>query len=429
MTTKNVDKIRAFYEQNISTRLKYDSHPLKNEEDEYKKQLYCTMLAVIVQYGNDPKQEQVVLLERIGKGSGLEVGAQELLQKALLTDEKFAQEFYEEFAKNVLAQNFAVDALLLVYANERLEEKQLLFVTEILSVLEISEEVFTLLVKFTKAILTNSSNSLYELFCKNPQLTLLNQFEYYYAPILDMSVDQINKLVESKEDVLIFVNMHFTPRINFDAIENRQLILFKNCTFSEFEQSIGLLNVNSVIFDHCEIKNCKTNLFECHYTENLYLYKCSVTNVEKFKRTTGYSTSYAYGGILIAASKANIYVFNSIFKCVQLSATSSDSDSSTYSSGLICAGEIGNYDIQNNLFDSCKFTNKKGGRSYLKKENSLYVLDLRFENVENLYCSFINEETFSQYISKNYSIGLDMHKIENNEDIDCTPEEIWGLES
>ena len=67
----NVEKIRTFYKEELPTRIPFDTHPLK-DASEYAKELYCTMLAVILQYENEPMREQLIFLERISQGIGLE---------------------------------------------------------------------------------------------------------------------------------------------------------------------------------------------------------------------------------------------------------------------------------------------------------------------------------------------------------------------
>ena len=90
------------------------------------------------------------------------------MQKAKTVDVDFAKEFYEEFVDQSLAKNFIVDALVMTNCREKIAEKQLSFLVEVVDVLGVGKEEFEVLVQGVKQILsTPPENARISSKCRN----------------------------------------------------------------------------------------------------------------------------------------------------------------------------------------------------------------------------------------------------------------------
>lgn len=407
---KNVETIRAFYEKELPTRIPFDTHPLK-EADDYAKELYSTMLAVILQYENEPMREQTIFLERIITGIGLEASVQTVMQKAQMFDEKFAKDFYEEFVGNKLAQNFVVDGLVMTNCCQKPNQKQLGFLSEVVDVLGIEEELFKELVMLSQAVLCMSSEKYMQIIRSNASVRFLDTFNYYFSTFIKtykLTNQVFDQMIENDEIVFIF-RMKFTSQNMKKVIEKKKLIIFKECEFANITMPMELANIQGVIVDNCLFKDSSSNIFNLAYVENICIRNSTVKNIEVR------GSDYIYGGVIRSIGNTNLFIYESKFEGISLYA----SHSNPYSSAPLFIGEVKTFDIRNNKFFECNAngTYQGNGGGQIVNDANNHIERYEYYYIEQ---NFTDDRTFLEYLETEYGIKPEQGEY-GNEIENCNP--------
>lgn len=418
--TNAVEKVRAFYEKDIATRIPFATHPLKIANG-YAKELYVTMLAAILQYEHEPMREQTIFLERILVGVGIESSVQEIMKRAQMMDEKFAKDFYDEFVEQPLAENFIVDALVMTNCVVKVNEKQLIFLSEVVDVLGTSKELFKENVNVSKAVLGLQSEKILDLVNVKGSIRILNRFKYYldtFRDIVKPTKQMLDSMVENKE-IVVFYKMKFTENALDFNVMKKKFLVFKECEFSNITSPLKFSNIQGVVFDQCVIKDSSNYIFEMVHVENICILNCTFKNVEVRR-----GENFIYGGLIKANEETNLYMYSSLFENISVFA-SYESYSAPYSSAPIYLGKIKSLDIQNNKFISC---NANG--SYEGNKGALIIDDFPRElnyDCDHIESQFLDDRTFLEYIQLEYNIKPELG-CKNNEIKNCTPSNLMMKE-
>lgn len=410
--TNAVEKVRAFYEKDLATRIPFDTHPLK-EANDYAKELYVTMLAAILQYEHEPLREQIIFLERISVGVGIEMPVQEIMKRAQMMDEKFAKDFYEEFVEQSLTENFVVDALVMTHCVDKVNEKQLVFLSEIVDVLGISKELFKENVNFSKAILGLQNDNILDIVSLNGSMKVFSEFKYYLSTFMKSTKptkQMLDSMIEKKE-IVVFYKMKFTGLVLNSILMMKKFVIFKECEFSNVTSAIKFANIQGVVFDQCLIKDSSNSIFEMAHVENICVLNCTFKNIEVK------GGDCIYGGLIKTDGETNLYMYSSVFENISVYA----SHSTPYSSAPIYLGKIKTLDIQNNKFISCNANGTfEGGKGALIIDTFLNELNYECDHIES---QFSDDRTFLEYIQLEYNITPELG-CKNNEIKNCTPNEL-----
>lgn len=407
--TNAVEKVRAFYEKDIATRIPFATHPLKIANG-YAKELYVTMLAAILQYEHEPMREQTIFLERILVGAGIESSVQEIMKRAQMMDEKFAKDFYDEFVEQPLAENFIVDALVMTNYVVKVNEKQLVFLSEIVDVLGTSKELFKENVNVSKAVLSLQSEKILDLVNVKGSIRILNRFKYYldtFRDIVKPTKQMLDSMVENKE-IVVFYKMKFTENALDFNVMKKKFLVFKECEFSNITSPLKFSNIQGVVFDQCVIKDSSNCIFEMAHVDNICLLNCTIKNIEVRGRDD------IYGALIKADGENNLYMYSSLFENISVYA------SYIYpgSSGPIYVGKIKTCAIWNNKFVSCNANGTfMGGESALIINSPYKFLT---DSRKKINSQFLDDRTFLEYIQLEYNIKPELG-CKNNEIKNCTP--------
>lgn len=159
MSLENMEQIRHFYKHKLSKSFPFDTHPLSNGTIQ-QKELYCTMLTLIMYEKHEPAEVQIAFLERIAMASQCELTKQALVERAESIDESFATYFCEAFVEHPLAQNFIIDALLLVYCTGLPPSTaQQSFLVEVMNALNIDTHQLATLIETVNELLSVSAEN------------------------------------------------------------------------------------------------------------------------------------------------------------------------------------------------------------------------------------------------------------------------------
>lgn len=413
--TNAVEKVRAFYEKDIATRIPFATHPLKVANG-YAKELYVTMLAAILQYEHEPMREQTIFLERILVGVGIESSVQEIMKRAQMMDEKFAKDFYDEFVEQPLAENFIVDALVMTNCVVKVNEKQLIFLSEVVDVLGVSDEQFKENVNFSKAVLSLQNEKFLDIVNLRGSIRIVNRFKYYldtFRDVVEPTKQMLDSMVENKE-IVVFYKMKFTENaLNFNVMKKKFLV-FKECEFSNITSPLKFSNIQGVVFDQCVIKDSSNCIFEMAHVDNICLLNCTIKNIEV--RSDG-----IYGAFIRADGENNLYISSSLFKNVSVFA----SNSHLLSSGPIYVGKIKSCAIWNNKFISCNANGIfRRNRDALIISNTERWLAYSRKKIKS---QFLDDRTFLEYIQLEYNIKPELG-CKNNKIKNCTPSNLMTKE-
>lgn len=403
----------------------FKTHALKDAES-YAKNLYVTMLAMIVQYKHQPKPEQLKFLNYIIQAMELDEDLPLLLNRAQLIDSKFIEEFYLEFSNSPLVENFLVDSLILIKYSPENNETQMNLLIDVIASLDIEKCAFLKCLEIAKVLIEQDKNLFYYNLCSELDLKRLNQWESYISTskntiygnsyIYKGSIENIKKMFEKQKNINYIVN-ECEISLDYDGltIENQNVIIFKNCVFSNFMQSLKLSDINYLIFENCHLGNSEIRMIECSGVANIVFLNCVIENISRTKDNN------PVGGFLHSSTKSNMYLIQNIFKNILIK--SAQSYKATY--GVVIASSLKNLYFGGNEFINCT---SYAPPSYDALVFSTIMFDWQGGNdyPEERFKHGIQLEydSFEDFLEQQLDIKLEINKIENNIIHDCTPKHI-----
>lgn len=414
-----VNKVRAFYKEDIANRNPLEGHPLEDYED-YIKDLYLTMLAAIMQYENTPMHEQNVFLERIVKGVKAQLEVGNYVQKALLMDESFAKDFYDNLCDQPIVLNFILDALILVHCRMSSNQKQLIFLAEVIDIFGYEEKELEGLISLAKAILCRDYRGFANVIVTSHRLELLNQIEYYShleyeegAPvIINANTSEILELVASEEKNIYIKDciIDLSSRKDRLIIQNKTQLIFKNCILKGRDMPVTFINIGSIILDHCEVSGFQQGTFETIAVAEIVLMD------SRFRNCSRRRNDYSYGGILQNYDELELSIIDSIFENIVSNALIT---SNPYANGTIFSGKIRRYYILDNIFENCSSNGNMNNKSLIRiwdnKDrrdfaSSLISDSLRdeYENYTSVRVKQFIEERKSTYLVDSLEVGNEL---------------------
>lgn len=357
MVTTTVERIRAFYEDDVATRVPFQTHPLK-ESDEYTKNLYCTMLTLILQYENEPMREQIVFLERIITGIELNLPVHTLIKQAKTADVEFAKEFYDQFADTTLARNFIVDALVMIYCRQKVAEKQLEFLVEVVDVLGVDEGEFEVLVQGAKVILSTPPEKAISLY--NEKVVADYELLYYLPKddserniirLFNVTLESLQKVLkeQGKTNTVYVYNSKFKLEEQF-YIEETHDVYFINCEFTG-NYNVHIKTNFNVTFERCYFYHMHERCIRVSRIKALYIISCKFEHCGYLYNGNG----SAEGGIILSDPwniDIELYLIDNEFNECYTKTTSTSS--SYFASGAIFFGRVCNFIAIDNKFIDCR---------------------------------------------------------------------------
>ncbi len=311
MSSKNIEKLYEYISEN-----KAKNYPINNssiaEGTDYIKKLYLKMLAVVIQAGNEIKEGQTMLFERLVAGAGGEESVQDYYKEALEIETEDFDNFCKEFNKSDVKYRFAVDGMLMAILGEN-DENALELVSGIMEALGINKKEVEYLSALCRSIACQGDDEYEEAEKIRPEeidCRLFMEYTGAYRTVLCNNESEfkagagykkkaeVSELAEKDNDsnytlsskrvylknLIVNVKDQCIAFSNNDCVEitgceflngekklyfnNCKKVVFKECSFKKFtDRTIWLNSVHEVVIDDCMFENCEYNY---NYNQHIY---------------------------------------------------------------------------------------------------------------------------------------------------------------
>lgn len=404
---QSVKKITAVFQNDLPARLPFDQHPLK-QQDDYTKELYCTMLAVIIQCEHTPELEQTIFFKRLIQGVNIDITFEQFMQKALTITEQFPKDFYDQLNGQPVFKNFIIDALVMMNCKEKMNKNQFAFLAELLSVFQISEKSLREWSAFAKNIVTQNKKAIFKYVEDYADFENLQLFAYYdidhnhHYYLKNGDIHQIDEMMNSDSEVILLEECRFTEDLLSYVIHSKKLVHFKNCHFEAIPNPLQFLNIHALIFEECEFCDFSDTVMVVKDIESIILKKCVIKNIK-------YSTSPK--AIFIGGkSVAEIMII-----CSQFENINYNNDAHNY--GVLLRLNYCKLHLVKNNF---RKINAKGYADLFSLKNRYQegFIDILYKNNFNIE-NFVKKRTFESYVKEKLNLGENQHIQVNNKFDDC----------
>lgn len=409
-TLQQVKKITAVYQNDLPKRLPFHQHPLK-QEDMYTKELYCTMLAVIIQCEHTPETEQAIFLKRLVAGVDSDMTFEQYMQKALTITEQFPKDFYDQLYGHEIFKNFIVDALVMMNCKEKMNKNQFAFLADLLAVFQISEERLHEWVTFAKNILTQNKEAILQYVASHADFENLRLFAYYDVDhqhryyLKNGDIQQIDAIMNEGAEVLLFEDCHFTRELLSYNIHSKKLVHFKNCRFEAIPASLQFLNIHALIFEGCEFSNFSDTSMLVDDVHELIVKRCIVRNMEQ---SNNERAIFIGGGDV-----ERVMIVESQF----INLKNDYGSSWDYNHGILMRLQTSKLHLIGNLFKEVNA--KTTSTLFCEYMYQNYVCNISYE--EDIDTSlFVTKRTLESYVSDYLRLGQNQNICADNEIIECT---------
>ncbi len=246
---------------------------------------------------SEPREEQILFIERLMNGIGISGTINDYIKKALEIDDKYAEEFIEQFKDNELKYNFVVDALVLISSLGSLEKKDVEFISEICEVIAISKEEIQFYSNMALGLVEQNSEKFIDPSDENLTLEKVERFKYYYKDFFKRVLIDNSRILycySSKKTELDFeklykeesvINFHhdevifLNQIINLENISlrfnNKNKITFINCEFTGGNGSIYIKSCKDFITKKCVFKEFNNrSIFNIEFIQNALFHDC-----------------------------------------------------------------------------------------------------------------------------------------------------------
>lgn len=328
----SVTRMRQYFKNQKAASFPIKGHPLE-KSDNYVKGMYMEMLCVILQYGNMPKEEQILFVKRLMEGLGVAAQFNECMRRALQADETFAGEFVKEFKYSKLKYNFIVDSFILIASAGTPQKYSVELVSEICEMLLINKKEVNFLVNVALSILEQKSDIYMNIEDKKLAGDLIDYFMCYFKEFF------VGKLIDTKSEIYYFAKEKVKLDLqnnDEDSTEYKQdKITFENYVIDLSKINVKFTRCEYIQFINCDFigagpvtfENCKNiNIVDCNFNDFtrgvLELKSCYNITIygSKFKNCGKVGYSDVYGGVIYSDSLNQITIksckFNDCFvKC------------------------------------------------------------------------------------------------------------------
>lgn len=296
MSTESIKKLCEYIDKT-----KYKNYPISNyllnSVDEYIKNSYFKMLAVVLQSEGNVNEEQKNLLQRMIAGAKCDYTMEDYFRQALSIEIEDFEGFMNSLRGLTLHYRFILDGLIL-NASCKNNIKAVKLLASLAETLKISKEELQYLVLLGKAILEQNTgayfaaqeqvavnepvaNDYLSLFVQNKGIWQDNDVTILYSlDNSDVSTMMLDRIKNKKTNTLKLLNLKFNIADYALVIENYQKVLIEKCTFIGKNSPITLQNCAEVVikesvfqdfisrtlieesisklsFMHCAFKNCR----------------------------------------------------------------------------------------------------------------------------------------------------------------------------
>ncbi len=366
MSSKNIKKLYEYISEN-----KAKNYPINNssiaEGTDYIKKLYLKMLAVVIQAGNEIKEGQTMLFERLVAGAGGEESVQDYYKEALEIETEDFDNFCKEFNKSDVKYRFAVDGMLMAILGEN-DEDAVELVSGIMEALGINKKEVEYLSALCRSIACQGDNEYEEAEKIRPEeidCRLFMEYTGAYRTVLCNNESEFKAGADYKKKAefselaekndkgnYILSNKKVYLKNLIVNVKNQKVIFFKNdsveitgCEFLNGKVSLLFNNCKKVIFKECSFKNFTSRTIGLGSVHEVVIEDCLFESCEYY-----YNERDAYeGGVISGEHSNNIVIRSSKFmKC------GIRNKNSSYSYAPDCAiSDLSDIVVENCYFEKC----------------------------------------------------------------------------
>ena len=365
--------ISTFISKINSDKQPFNGHPLsKDDVDEYTRDLYLTMLCMIVQYENSNMDIQFRFIRNIIDNCSPGLLIEDYCKNSSQINEEKIGEFICQCNTKELGRIFMTDCFIITCIGGKSERKNLKFIAQLGAALSFNEKDLRKILILARAIVTYDLEAIkgieniywygyakcYTNMLVDDYLKVNNSEKKTNIFSLERSLFLVNKDKEySSLDSVIMVNQVIENGcLSFNDVDS---VVIRNCKFKDVDENktLSFNNVNNIILEKCIF----TNMKEVIWLENIK----NVVKIIDCNFEDCYSSSTS--GTIISSTNSKIYFKNCQFiDCGN--------------KGVACIGGFNDVEAEN-----CTFRNCHGAKAY-DKSGSLFNSSHYKGNNNKLYC-------------------------------------------
>ena len=392
MSSERIKQLCDYIDQN-----KAKNYPIKNEilksEEDFVKNGYLRMLAVVLQVGDSIQDGQMNLYKRIVAGAEAENSVEDYMRQAMEIEIQEYLDFVNVCEEGKLKYRFILDAMLLTVDGEE-KENRLKFITSFCEDIKLKKEEMSYLVAMAKAILEQNESKYVDAFIEKDMENVAieedvfdgymsgiwtgkdNIYENEKATIFrpesdaEVTTERLQYIQNTKTPYIKVIGAKIDLSIRELKVEGKEKVIFENCLFignqDEYVNEWYGEQRKPLYFGECQkvyIINCQFELFG---SKTMYL--CNVTNT---------------------------LIYYSKFKnCLCKISTDHDNNDGKKLGGVIYSENSEERVYMNNvLFEMC------GGRNYQWIDRCEYISNCKVEAIECVFKDcYYKKDTNGNYL-------------------------------
>lgn len=327
MSTESIKKLCEYIDKT-----KYKNYPISNyllnSVDEYIKNSYFKMLAVVLQSEGNVNEEQKNLLQRMIAGARCDYTMEDYFRQALSIEIEDFEGFMNSLRGLTLRYRFILDGLIL-NASYKDNVKGIKLLASLAEILKISKEELQYLILLGKAILEQNTGAYFvaqeqvavqepvakdylSLFVQNKGIWQDNDITILYSlDNSDVNIMMLDRIKNKKTNTLKLLNLKFNIADYALVIENYQKVLVEKCTFIGKNSPITLQNCGETIVKDSVFQDFISRTVIEEIIEKLSFVNCTFKNC-RYKYYRHGNDWIELGGVVFSDSpkKNGVNYFN-----------------------------------------------------------------------------------------------------------------------
>lgn len=379
MSSERIKKLCEYIDQN-----KAKNYPIENsmlyESEDFIKNGYLRMLAVVLQVGNNITEGQLNLYKRIVEGASAENTTEEYMRQAMEIEIQEYTDFVNSCKEEELRYRFVLDAILLAADGDN-KEGQLKFIASFCENIKMSKEELDYLASMAKAILEQSEAEYVDTFVEK---SLEDISEDLFAEYMNAIFDRQDKIYASDNAILFRpLSESDVTASGIEAIQQAKQpyvrIIGAHINLDAWNLSLVFKEKEYVIFEDCVFSGAgknmiasKFNLLNLQSCKNVLIYNCEFKNFDT--------------PVLLVEKIGDMRIINTKFeKCIYCY----DRECRRWEKlgGVIQSTKpeaMGNIQIDNCKFEDC------GGKNVSDYESSEIISNCKIKSLESTYINCWN---------------------------------------
>lgn len=350
MSSERIKKLCDYIDQNKAKNYPIRNEILKSEED-FVKNGYLRMLAVVLQVGDSIQDGQMNLYKRMVAGAEAENSVEDYMRQAMEIEIQGYLDFVSACKEGELKYRFVLDAMLLTVDGEE-KENRLKFITSFCEDIKLKKEEMSYLVAMAKAILEQSESKYVDAFIEKDMENVAieedvfdgymsgiwtgkdNIYENEKATIFrpksdaEVTTERLRYIQNAKTPYIKVIGAKIDLSIRELRVEGKEKVVFENCLFigkqNEYVNEWSDKQRKPLYFRECQevyIINCQFELFGSRTiyvsdVANTLIYFSKFKNcLFKISNDSSENEGKKLGGVIYSEnSEERIYMNNVLFE-------------------------------------------------------------------------------------------------------------------